>query len=117
MKNVNTSQPSYLVELLNPKTGEIESVDICANASAAIQQVRTHLQRLFAGAVHVEVSCDAQGEIEGFGFFDDVHSLISCVTVYRIAHDEEIAQEETINEACKLSPFEMERALTSIFNS
>ena len=108
---------AFLVELLNPKTGEIEYSDICIRLDTAVDQVFTHLQKYPEVPVQVDVSYDEQNEIEGIGFFDDDHEVISCVTAYHLDRDTDEPQHEEVKLACLQAGQDLETALNKIFGN
>lgn len=108
-------QPSFLVELMNPATGEIEETDICAKLSLAVEKVYLHLQDYSEIETRVEVSYDDEQQLEGVGFFDAAHNVISCVTVYRLERDNELPTVAAIDEACRTAGIVLEERLNMIF--
>jgi hypothetical protein len=112
----NTS-PSYLVELLNPLSGEVEETDVFARLGPAVEKVYLHLQGYPEVEVSVEVSHDEDDEIEGVGFFDKQHEFISCITIYRLERDTAEPTVEAIRKACLASGDELQARLNTIFNN
>ena len=107
----------FLVELLNPKTGEIEYYVNCIRLDTSVYQVFTHLQKYQEVPVQVDVSYDEQNEIEGIGFFDDDHEVISCVTAYHLDRDNDEPQHEEVKLACLQAGQDLEAALNKIFGN
>lgn len=100
---------------MHPHTGELEQADICAQLGTAVQQVFEHLQEHPEVAVFVEVSHDEDGELEGVGFFDENHEMLSCITAYRLERDTDVPTVPSIVEACLSPGPQMEGALNSVF--
>lgn len=107
----------FLVELMNPYTGEIEETDVCAKLELAVEKVYLHLVDYKDSLIDVEVSFDADNVIEGVGFFDEDHSLISCVTVYHLDRDTGTAKVEGLAEACRGNKRDLQQELNRIFRN
>ncbi len=108
--------PSYLVELIHPATGVPSEVDICAQLAVAVQRVHAHLAS-FGSRPSVELSYDADGSLEGVGFFDQAHDLISCITVYRLHRDNEQPTLQGLTLALSLPEPARSIALNQLFQS
>lgn len=102
---------------MHPRTGELEQSDICVRLDTAVEQVYQHLQMYPGLEVDVEVSYDEDDELEGVGFFDDNHEMLSCITVYHLERDTEQPRLRSIADACALKGAQMEQALNQIFSS
>lgn len=107
----------YLVELMNPKTGDIEEADICAKLELAVEKVHAHLTEYSDLLVEVEVSLDEDEAIEGLGFFDEDHEILSCITVYHLDRDTGEAQDAGIATACRGDKFALQKELNRIFRN
>lgn len=113
MPNI-TASPSYLVELIHPLTGVSQDVDVCAKLPVAIQRVYQHLKE-HAATPRVELSYDVRGHLEGVGFFDSTNELISCITVYHLERDTDVATMPDLIRALELHEPARSVALNSIF--
>lgn len=102
---------------MHPHTGELEHTDICARLDVAVQQVYLHLQAHPEVRVDVEVSYDEDQELEGVGFFDDNHDMLSCITAYRLERDTEQAHVQAVSAACTKEGRALETALNDIFRN
>lgn len=102
---------------MHPHTGELEHTDICARLDVAVQQVYLHLKSHPEVRTDVEVSYDEDGELEGVGFFDDNHDMLSCVTVYHLERDTEQAHVKEVTAACAQEGRALEAALNEIFRN
>lgn len=101
---------------MNPYSGELEHADIFVRLDTAIETVREHFLATCPQLnVTVEVSYDEDRELEGVGFFDDDHQLVSCVTAYRLDRDAEVATDLRISEACLAGPEHMQDKLNQLF--
>lgn len=110
-----TSQPSYLLELLDPPTGELVHVDLFLDMSRAVEAAYTHVVNTKASVEDVDVSIDKDEELEGIGFFDKSRNLIACVTVYRLERDTEVASNPDIQKACSASIYDLQASLKKLF--
>lgn len=102
---------------MNPTTGQIEETDICAKLSLAVEKVYLHLRDYPEVEATVEVSYDDEQQLEGVGFFDAAHNVISCVTVYRLERDNELPSVPEIDLACRTAGNELEARLNHIFKT
>lgn len=107
----------YLVELMNPLTGELEETDVCAKLELAVEKVYWHLCEYPETPVEVEVSLDDDQVIEGVGFFDEEHEMLACVTAYHLDRDTANAQVPDIAVACRGDKFELQKKLNRIFRN
>ena len=107
---------AYLVELLDPYNGDVHECDVCAKVELAVEKVYQHLSQHSDVVVHVETSFDDDGELEGIGFFDESHQIISCITVYHLERDDADAEVASIAQACRAAPAQLEAALNAIFS-
>lgn len=108
------TSPCYLVELLNPQTCVTVDSDVCADLAVAVQRVYEHLKRESASA-RVEISYDKDGLVEGIGFFNNVNDLISCITVFHLARDSDVANLEGLLQALSSSEPARTQALNTLF--
>lgn len=102
---------------MNPLTGDIEDTDLYAELGTAVEQVFLHLQIHAPPNVRVGVSHDADGELEGVGFFGLRDDLISCLTVYYLERDTQLPTVAAISEACRNPGPGLERQLNEIFKA
>lgn len=102
---------------MNPHSGEIEDADLFARLGPAIEKVYLHLRDYSEVAVTVEVSHDEDGEIEGVGFFDTQHEVISLITIYRLERDTEEPTVEAIRLACQAPGGELQARLNTLFTT
>lgn len=109
-----TIPPCYLVELLNPHNSVTVESDICANFAVAVQRVFDHLKKERASA-RVEVSYDKAGEVEGMAFFNGVNDIISCITVFHLERDTDVASNKGLLDALELNEPNRTKALNEIF--
>lgn len=106
--------PIYLVELFDPFTGEIINADVFARMDTAVETALIHSKKIPSLKVHAEVSTDVSGGIDGFGFFDEDHELVACITVSNLTHDKQEPQLTSVRSACLLPPAQMQAALNTI---
>jgi hypothetical protein len=107
----------FLAELMNPYTGEIEETDVCAKLELAVEKVYLHLVDYKDSLINVEVSFDADNAIEGVGFFDENHELVSCVTVYHLDRDTGSATVAGLGPACRGDKQALQQELNRIFRN
>lgn len=107
----------FLVELMNPYTGELEDTDVCAKLELALEKVYWHLADYKDSLVEVEVSFDEDDAIEGVGFFDENHDIVSCVTVYHLDRDTGTAQVDAIARACRGDKRQLQQELNRLFRN
>jgi len=107
----------FLVELMNPYSGEIEETDVCAKLELAVEKVYLHLLDYKDTLVEVEASFDTDDAIEGVGFFDENQELISCITVYHLDRDTGTAELPGIAEACRGDKQNLQQELNRIFRN
>lgn len=106
--------PAHLVELMEPCSLQILEVDLCARLDVALQRVHEHLQGTKTRC-RVEFSYDEQGQLEGVGFFNASNELVSCITVYRLARDNDVSNMKALNAALSLDEPARTEAVNSIF--
>lgn len=107
----------YLVELMDPYTGELQEADVCAKLELAVDKVYLHLADFKDSLIEVEVSFDEDDVIEGIGFFDEQREMLSCITVYHLDRDTGTAQEDDIAQACRGDKAALQRKLNRIFRN
>lgn len=106
--------PAHLVELMEPSTLQILDVDLCARLDVAMQLVYKHLKSTNTRC-SVEFSYDEQGQLEGVGFFNDTMELVSCITVYRLARDNDVPDMKALAEALAQDEPHRSEAVNFIF--
>jgi hypothetical protein len=107
----------FLVELLDPYTGELEEADVSGKLDLAVEKVYWHLANYSDSHVEVEVSFDEDGVIEGVGFFNEEHEMISCITVYHLDRDTDDPEDSRIRNACSGPLVELQSKLNVIFRN
>lgn len=109
----------YLVELMNPETGNIDEVDVCARLDVAIEKVYNWLDSFgeLRKSVCVEVSYDDEGVLEGVGFFNDEQDMASCITTYQLDRDADVASISEIASACAGPKDLLQSALNRVFRN
>ena len=108
---------AFLVELLDPFNGDVLECDVCAKLELAVEKVQEHFSTYPGLDLRVEVSVDDDGELEGIGFFDSGHEIVSCVTVYHLERDDGEAQSIRVQKACRAPLNALERHLNQLFSS
>jgi hypothetical protein len=106
----------YLVELFCHKTLVTEDTDVCAKLELAVQRADDHVRNVNQD-VHVEVSFDDDGVIEGVGVFNDNGAMLACVSVYHLDRDTGEASNSAIADACRSDPLQLQAALNRIFRN
>jgi hypothetical protein len=106
---VHPPPPIYLVELLNPLSGELDDADVYARLDTAVEKAYVHCLNQ---AVHVDVSADESSLIEGVAFFDAQGELLACVTAYQMDRDNEVPTIAEVALACSAGAAEMKEQLT-----
>ena len=107
---------AYLVELLDPFNGEVLECDVCAKLELALEKVYEHFRQYPEVAPRVEVSFDDDDELEGVGFFDSEHEIVSCVTVYHLERDDGETRYPGLLAACQAGRQHMEASLNQVFS-
>lgn len=107
----------YLVELMDPYTGELQEADVCAKLELAVEKAHVHLKEYKDSPVEVDVSFDDDDLVEGLGFFNEDKEMLACITVYHLDRDTGTAQVAGIAEACRGDKTAMQRQLNRIFRN
>jgi len=93
---------TYLVELFNPETGEIEETDVFAHLDTALDACYWHLRRKSAKTTQPYVSLDGDGELEGVAFISDDDRMWACLSVFHLYRDEERSRLECLRSLADL---------------
>ncbi|MBC8737306.1 hypothetical protein F6X40_10855 [Paraburkholderia sp. UCT31] len=80
--------PTFLVELLDSESGEIERSDVTRHLSNALEQVYLHVMEDRDAEISTEVSIDRDGELQGIHFVDQHRERRALITAYYLDRDE-----------------------------
>ena len=113
---LTTNNPSYLIELFNPVTKELEETDICKKLAVAIDKAYDHLNAFSSIIDNIDVSFDAQGQVEGIGFFDEKGGIVTCITTYHLDKDTDEPKNIDVLRACEGPKELLQQQMFKIFN-
>lgn len=105
----------YLVELMNPHSGELDEADVFSKLDLAVERVSQHLGEHEVTPAELDASCDEDNELEGIAFLDERGELLACVSVYHLERETAEATHEPIALACRGPHQELQAKLTHIF--
>lgn len=101
--------PLYLVELINPKTGETAEADIVVRLDTALERATLYAKQ--HPLITVSASADEDGVLEGVVFLDYESFPVACVTTYHPERDEDTPQSPKFSQAAALPMAEMSAML------
>jgi hypothetical protein len=79
--------PTFLVELLDQESGEVERSDVTRHLSNALEQVYMHVMDDRDAEISTEVSIDRDGELQGILFVDQSAERRAMITAYYLDRD------------------------------
>jgi hypothetical protein len=109
--------PTYLIELFNLETGELDLADVSGDLALALETVYWHLMS-FNEVVRVRVSEDDAQELEGIAFMRSDESFVATITVYHLDREQGTASEyvKALHNAAALSCNKrLQAVLTQLF--
>lgn len=109
---MSTQTPLYLVELINPKTGETTEADIVVRLDTALEKATLHAKQ--HPLITVSASADEDGVLEGVVFLDYESFPVACVTTYHPERDEEAPENTKFSQAVALPVAEMAAMLAML---
>ena len=109
---MQTHAPLYLLETINPRTGDTVNADVIVRLDTAIEKAMAYA-RAFP-FVTVSASLDANHGVEGVVFLDLEGFQVACITGFTPENDSELPGDPLLTEIAALPVSAMADRLTKM---
>lgn len=111
-----TNTPTFLIELIHQKTGDVVECDVTSYLENAIEAAYVYLKGFDSERFTPEVSYDDDGAIEGIAFFDRDGRGRAYITAYYLDRDEANNEFTAVAALAKLPIQKLESALSDLLD-
>jgi hypothetical protein len=108
--------PVYLLEVLSSPGGDTDECDNFGKLELAMERA-VDLLSAGPGPVEIDVSMDANDEIEGISFLNEEQEVLALISVYHLDRDTGEATNSAIAAACRGDKHALQAAMNRIVRS